>query len=58
MLRKVLQQSVKRTSLVQPLVAKRLFSINAIQRQESDTLKPTSGMSMSFLFFSCTNVFV
>lgn len=43
MLRKALQQSFKRTSLVQPLVANRLFSIHAAQRQESGTLKPTSG---------------
>ncbi|KAG2206298.1 hypothetical protein INT47_007312 [Mucor saturninus] len=42
MLRKALQQSFKRTSLVQPLVANRLFSIHATQRQESGTLKPTS----------------
>ncbi|KAG2230979.1 cysteine desulfurase [Thamnidium elegans] len=41
MLRKVLQRSLTRPNLVQPIV-KRAFSISAIKRQESDTLRPTS----------------
>lgn len=44
MLRKVLQRSLTRPNLVQPIV-KRAFAISAIKRQESDTLRPTSGKS-------------
>lgn len=58
MLRKALQQSFQRTTLVQPLVANRLFSIHATQRQESGTLKPTSGKSsLLFSHFLCLLTF-
>lgn len=46
MLRKVLQRSLTRP-LVQPIV-KRAFSIQVAKRQESDTLKPTSGINIFF----------
>lgn len=48
MLRKILQRSLTKPNLVQPIV-KRAFSISAIRRQESDTLRPTSGKHLYIL---------